>query len=115
MHRKNRRPILGVLLGLVLGGLLTAELKAQPAEPAPPPRVNALIVTVNGTQKVTMSTKKFIRTARNEKESVARVQALISDPTSVLITGLEPGVTRITLTDVDGKDDVFDVVVQLDV
>ncbi len=57
MHRKNRRPILGVLLGLVLGGLLTAELKAQPAEPAPPPRVNALIVTVNGTQKVTMSTK----------------------------------------------------------
>src|SRR5262249_38660745 len=37
------------------------------------------------------------------------------DPTHVLLTGLEPGITRVTLTDEDDKSTDFDVVVQFDV
>jgi pilus assembly protein CpaC len=116
MHRKNRRSVWGMLLGLVLGGMLAAGARAQePPAPQPQPRVGALIVAVNGTQKVTMSTGKFIRTAANSRETVARVQPIPTDPTSVLITGLEPGITRVTLTDVNGAVDAFDVIVQFDI
>jgi Flp pilus assembly secretin CpaC len=62
-----------------------------------------------------MTTGKALKQAINEKENIARVQPITGDPTRVLITGLEPGITRVTLTDVDGKTESFDVVVQFDV
>jgi pilus assembly protein CpaC len=101
------------LLGLLLGGFSGAGAWAQ--ENAPTPHPTAIIVAINGTQRVQMSTGKFIARAVNEKENVARVAGIAGDPTRVLITGLEPGVTRVSLTDVNGAIDSFDVTVQFDV
>src|SRR5262249_15422706 len=47
--------------------------------------------------------------------TVARVSPVFGEPSNVLITGLEPGFTRLTLTDVDGREETYDVVVQMDV
>jgi pilus assembly protein CpaC len=116
MHRIDRMPraaCWGLLLGLVLGGFSGAGAWAQEVPPAP--RATAVIVPINGTQRVQMSSQKFIAKALNEKENIARVTGIQGEPTRVLITGLEPGITRVTLTDVDGKSDVFDVIVQFDV
>jgi pilus assembly protein CpaC len=115
MHRTIRLPRAtfgAVLLGVALTGLSAGPLRAQ--EPAPPP-VKALIVAINGTQRVQMSTKDLIKTVQNTKPTVAQISAIQNDPTSVLVTGLEPGITRVTLTDVKDKQDTFDVVVQFDI
>src|SRR5262245_8862364 len=103
----------GVLLGLVLActaGRLAAQVPE--AGPSPRPNPNALIIAINATQRVGMPTGKALKQAVNEKENIARVQPIAGDPTRVLITGLEPGITRVSLTDVDGKTEAFDVVVQ---
>jgi pilus assembly protein CpaC len=62
-----------------------------------------------------MSTKERIVTVQNQKDTVARVSPVIGDPTSVLITGLEPGITRVLFTGASGRVEVIDVVVQIDV
>jgi pilus assembly protein CpaC len=116
MHRTDRMPraaCWGLLLALVLGGFSGAGAWAQEGAPAPHP--TAIIVPINGTQRVTMSTGKFIARAVNEKENIARVSGVPGEPGKVIITGLEPGITRVTITDVEGKSDTFDVIVQFDV
>jgi pilus assembly protein CpaC len=88
----------------------------MPVEMAPKPKeVKALIVPINGTLRLEMSTKRPIKSAINPKETVARVQQIQGEAGAVLVVGLEPGITSITLTDVDGKVEVYDVVVQFDV
>jgi pilus assembly protein CpaC len=74
-----------------------------------------LIVPLNGTKTVQVRSKKPIRDVSNPKPNVARVQPLQGDPTSILITGLDAGVTQVTITDVDGARDTIEVIVQLDV
>src|SRR5262249_5631614 len=44
-----------------------------------------------------------------------KISPIEGDPTTVLLTGLQAGTTQVTLTDVDGKVEVVDVVVQFDV
>src|SRR5437763_331519 len=111
-----------VLLGLALGGVAFAQpptpalapagtappaqpgtappaQPVRPGEPARSMRGNAILVTTDGTQRMQMTTKKRIATVLNERETIARVAPLATDPTTVLITGLEPGMTRMTLTD----------------
>jgi pilus assembly protein CpaC len=115
MHRTYRLPrglLWGLLLALLLGG---SGLRGQEALPGPRPNPNALVIPINGTQRVQMTTKKRIATVLNQKDTVARVQPVIGDPTSVIITGLDPGLTRVTFTDVDNHSESIDVVVQLDV
>jgi pilus assembly protein CpaC len=82
----------------------------DPARPVP-----SVIVPINGTLKIQMSTKERIATVQNQKDTVARVSPVLGDPTSVLITGFEPGITRILFTGVSGRQEVIDVVVQIDV
>jgi pilus assembly protein CpaC len=65
--------------------------------------------------QIQMSTKKRIANILNSRDTVARTQAVIGDPTKILVTGLEAGVTHITLTDEDKKVEELDVVVQQDV
>jgi pilus assembly protein CpaC len=142
MHRTNRAPrtvFWGLLLGLALSGLCGSQGRAQPA-PLPPPvgpggpgggpapglavnpalldprsPVPSIIVPINGTQKLQMTSKERIVTVQNQKDTVARVSPVIGDPTSVLITGLEPGITRVVFTGVSGRQEVIDVVIQIDV
>jgi len=71
---------------------------------------------VNSTQALQMASKKRIASVSNPKgETVARIAAKPGDPATVFITGLEPGITRVTLTDEAGGTEVIDVIVQLDV
>jgi pilus assembly protein CpaC len=96
---------------------------AQPApEPVPPPRRegaplrgNQVIIPLGSSQHLQMKQKKVIRRVINPKDSVALVQPLQDDPTTVLITGREAGITRITLTAQDGTEETYEIIVQFDV
>src|SRR5262249_48283142 len=68
-----------------------------------------------GKVKMQVTTKARIATVQNQKDTIARVAPVIGDPTSVLITGLEPGITRVLFTGVSGRQEVIDIVVQIDV
>jgi pilus assembly protein CpaC len=79
------------LLGLILasgGGPASAQEK-----------VPVLLVFTNTTKKVGMSKNQVIAEVRNENPKVCRVQPVEGDPTSVLITGLAPGKSRLTFED----------------
>lgn len=101
------------MLALALSTIsASGEELAQPA--AQPGAGPTIIVPINGTQRLQMSTKKKISKASNSNETVARIQATV-DPTTILIVGQEPGIARITLVDEDGKVENFEVIVQMDV
>src|SRR3954453_3879136 len=109
--------------GLLVAGLFARTALAQTPPPPPPPAApaatagagSAIIVAINGSQKLTLSSKKLIRSVINEKEAIARIQPVANDPYAVLVVGLTAGSTKVTLTDVDGKSESFDVLVQLDI
>ncbi|HEY1861562.1 MAG TPA: BON domain-containing protein [Gemmataceae bacterium] len=117
MHRTNRvlnQAFAGLFLGLLLSGLPMATARAQ-APRAATGGGPALIIAINGTQAIQMSTKKKIKSATNSRDIVARIQEVPGDPTKILITGLDAGVSHLVLTDEDGKVEELDVVVQTDV
>jgi pilus assembly protein CpaC len=62
-----------------------------------------------------MAARKNIRTVYNPKEAVLRVEADPRDATSVILSGLAPGLTRLEFVDVDGNREVRDIAVQADV
>jgi pilus assembly protein CpaC len=114
MHQTNpgpRRGIMAVLLGVLVSGLMLANLAAAQDGPPPP----TLIVTINGTKKLQMTAKQLIVRVENQDPNIARVSPLQDDPTSVLVTGLMAGTTRVVLTDKEKKSEAFDIIVQLDV
>jgi pilus assembly protein CpaC len=125
MRRTNRVPqivLWSVLLGLACGNPLAAQ--QPPAQPIPPPAPakedragpgNALVVPINGTQRLQMSNKGRIERVLNPKENIARVTPILGDPTSVLVTGLDAGAARITLIGEGGAQENIDIVVQFDV
>jgi pilus assembly protein CpaC len=117
MHRTNRVPYqatASLLVGLLLAGLSQTAVRAQAPQPVAP-SASALIVPINGTMQIQMSTKKKIQDIVNTNERVARTQQVLGDPTKILVMGLEAGVTHVKLTDEDKKVEEFDVVVQQDV
>src|SRR6516165_8167601 len=75
----------------------------------------ALFVPINGTVRLQMSTKKPIRQVTNPKDSAVNIRTVVGDPTTVLVIGQQPDVTRIELEDVDGKKEVYEVIVQADI
>lgn len=87
----------------------------QPAAKPAQPRTGAVVVPIQGTQRIGHSSKKRLAKATTPRPNVARIQAIEGDPTQVLITGLEAGATTLTLTDEDGKEETIDIVVQFDV
>ena len=114
MHRTHR--VLNWLAGGLVGLGLTAPLTAR-AQDTPPPaaanpaaaaatarnRANAFVVPINGTKRLQMTTRRAIRSVVNEKESIARVQAIQDDNTSVLVVGLQAGSTHVTMTDTNNS------------
>ncbi|HTK78482.1 MAG TPA: hypothetical protein VL371_24695 [Gemmataceae bacterium] len=117
MHRTNR------VLTWVAGGLLGVSLATgtaaaiQPDAPAPAQRGkgNVVVVTINGSKRLSMTPKRPIRSVINEKENVARVQVIPDDNESVLIFGLQTGTTRITFTDNMGIKEEVDLIVEFDI
>jgi pilus assembly protein CpaC len=116
MHPTNPpRPALlrAVLAALAAWLLLAAAAPAQ--EVKPPPLTGTLVVPIGGTQRLQMTKKQAIARAINKNEAVLRVGPVYGDPTTVLLAGLEPGVAIVTLIDEAGREENFQVVVQLDV
>jgi len=123
MHLTRRER--GLRLGaFIMLALATQTLNGQ--EPVPPPRpvepppaarssTGALIVPIGVSQTLKMTTRKAISTVRLNVDGIVRVAPNAIDPTSVVLTGLASGTVRLFLTDVDNKEETFDVIVQLDV
>src|SRR5436190_393795 len=108
MHRTHR--VLIWLAGGLLGFGLAAGPRVACAQPEPLPmpaagpnadaarnggRGNALVVAINGTKRLGMTPRRPIRSVVNEKETVARVQALQDTALEVLVVGLQAGSTKV--------------------
>ena len=113
MHRTicRTRTLLGAALVALLAGLAGLPARAQVAG-APG---SALIVPINGTVRLQMASKKPITKVENPKDQVLSIRSVVGDPTTVLVTGQTPDVTTIKLTDVDGREETYQVIVQLDI
>ncbi len=121
MHPTNRVPqitLCSLLLGLTLCGTAISQgLQApgQPKDGQAAPGGSGMIVPINGTRYLQMTSKKRILKVVNPNERVAVVQSMAGDPTTVMVTGREAGTTRITLTSEDNVQENLDIVVQADV
>jgi len=113
-----------VLWGLlVFGGMsgTAAFGQEQPAplpRPSPAPKVDktgALIVPIQGSVRIQMKTKQPIRDVFNERENVLTVLPDAADPTRVVLLGRAVGITRVTLTDINNKQETYEIVVQPDI
>lgn len=101
----------GSMLALLLATAWLGRSLAQ--EPSPQP--SALIVPINGTVKLQMSKKQKIKTVTNPKENAVNLRTLNGDPTTILVIGQQPEVTRIELEDNEGNKEIYEVIVQADV
>jgi hypothetical protein len=102
------------------GALVLALLAGVPAGAEQPRRGTegrscSLFVPVDGAIRLQMSTKRPVRTVVNSKEAVLDIRAHINDPSLVVVVGLQPGLSEITMTDVDGKTETVRVVVPMDI
>lgn len=111
MHPRHFRP--RTFLWVTL--LVTMVASASRSGAQETVRPSAVIVPINGTYRLQMSTKKPIKQVVNPKEAVIGIRPVVGDPTTVLITGQQPDVTTIELTDVDDRKESFEVIVQLDI
>jgi pilus assembly protein CpaC len=112
MHRTTCRfwpPAWGVLLALLACGVTGA--RAQDAVP----RSSAVLVPLNGTVRLQMSNKAPIARVVNPKENAVALRTVPGDPTTVLVIGQQPDVTRIELTDVNGRTETYEVIVQANI
>src|SRR5579875_1363890 len=114
MHRNlcyKALPWGGLIFALMgaIGGSACAFGQEPSPEPAP------VIVPINSTVKLQMSKKQKIKTVTNPKENVVSLRTLAGDPTTILVTGQQDGVTHLELEDTDGNKEVYEVIVQVDV
>jgi pilus assembly protein CpaC len=116
MHRTSRSLLIAFVAAL--GLTFSENVRGQVPMPPVPQAVTApraITVPINGTVQLKMTSGKKILRAVSEREAIARAQANAADPTSILLTGLTSGVTRITLTGEDNSTEVVDAIVQTDV
>lgn len=120
MHPKmNIRIIAGGLVCLsLMAGLAAAQepILPQPKEtPGDVKRIGAIMLPQGSSQKLTMTTKKRITFIQLDRDAIIRVVPDAQDPAAVIISGLQPGMVRLTLTDADKVQEMFEVIVQFDV
>jgi pilus assembly protein CpaC len=118
-HSRPRRPSPAPWGAWTLALLLAGAFLGGPGGPAARAQEKVarrtILVPVNGTVRLQMSTKKPIRTVSNPKESALTIRTVVGDPTTVLLIGQQPDITRVQLTDADGNTEVYEVIVQPDV
>jgi pilus assembly protein CpaC len=121
MHRKNRVPR-GLLGGLLLLGLIALSEENGPVAQAQPDKLpDAITVRVDQSVRLSMAKRKVgdkeelpaIKAARAEKDTVALVTPDPTDNRYVIVRGLQPGVTRVSLfTEGDKMPEVYEVAVR---
>jgi pilus assembly protein CpaC len=75
----------------------------------------SVIVPLNQTVRLQMSTKKEISRVVSSKEGVVAFRTIPGDPFTIVLIGQTPDIIRLDLFDADGKKESFEVIVQLDV
>jgi pilus assembly protein CpaC len=106
------RSLGGAVLLALLAGWLGGEASAQDG------RKRTILVPLNGTERVQMTTKKALTRVEVIKEAPkdnVRISDVRGDPATIAITGITRGSTTLRLTDVDMKVEEIDIVVSLDV
>jgi pilus assembly protein CpaC len=73
-----------------------ADGKGAPKDASEP---YILVLSKDSTRQIEMSTKDLISEFRSENPTIVKVQALLDNARAVLVTGVNPGTTRIFLTD----------------
>jgi pilus assembly protein CpaC len=99
----------GILLALILG-TLPARALAQP-QSCP----DQVVVLLNGTTRLQMTSRKPIKTIVNPKEGLLTIRTVDRDPTTVILVGVAPGITTLEMEDGDGVKETRTVVIQADV
>jgi hypothetical protein len=83
---------------------VTSLIQAQaPVLKGPPGPASALVVSIGETIRLQMRSKKPIKSVFVSKPDVVAVRPVVNDPTTILITGLQPGVATVELTDTDNR------------
>jgi Pilus formation protein N terminal region len=77
-------------------------------------RPRQIVVSVGQTVRLRMSSKKPIAKVFNEKPAIVNISPVDGDPTTIQVTGLSPGIVRITLIDKDGREEVHEAGPPLD-
>jgi pilus assembly protein CpaC len=106
------RTLGGAVLLALLAGWLGGDASAQEG------RKKTILVPLNGTERVQMTTKKALTRVEVIKEAPKdniRISDVRGDPATVAITGVTRGSTTLRLTDVDMKVEELEIVVSLDV
>lgn len=115
----NQRIWAGSMLCLSLvAGWATAQepILPQPKDaPGEVRRVGAVMIPQGSAQKLQMTTKKRITFIQLDRDGIIRVVPDAQDETAVIISGLQAGMVRLTLTDSDKKQELYEVNVQFDV
>ena len=113
MHFMTRRlrVLSGGALLLALTLLGTTPCRAQ----EPVKVIGSLIVPLGGTKEIQMTTKKPIKDAKVNKPGPLQITPVVSDPTRLLLTGIQVDQVRLQLIDADNKVEAYDIVVQIDV
>jgi pilus assembly protein CpaC len=82
--------------------------------------VRAMVIQVNSTKTLGMTRAPgatedpLIAKVHNEDPKVVKVQSIVDDPRHVLVTGLAGGLSRLTFTSRDGKEEGIDIRVPFD-
>jgi pilus assembly protein CpaC len=98
-----------------LGALLLAGLPNISHAQLCSPESKPLVVLLNGTTRLSLTSHKPIKTITNPKEGLLTIRTVERDPTVVILVGNSPGITRLELEDADGNKEYREVVVQADV
>lgn len=102
MHRNPCFAVTVIALGFLgLVGRAHGQLAGGPR----------LDVPLGSTVPLQMSNKQFIRGARSENPAIATVSIKVDDPRTALIKGEKSGLTRITLTDNNNNDEIYEIYV----
>ncbi len=98
------------------GGEPVPAPRAAPGQaPAPRTSANQMTLGLNTTERVQRRDKKPITEVNFTRPSIATGVPAPGDPTTVLITGRQAGLTRVTLSARDAPQESFDLIVQVDV
>jgi pilus assembly protein CpaC len=108
MNGLTRTLLWGTLLALTMSGL-ASYTQAQPA------KQEQVLVPLNGTYVIQMTTKKPIKKATAAREGVINIRPIQGDPTKVMLIGQAADTTKLELIDEDNKTETYEVVVQRDV